>query len=221
MKFYNKVILSALVFIPSISLAELSGNIGYVSDYVYRGIYQEESSASFGVDYESEAGLYVGTWMADVADGIESDFYAGFSGSSGDFNYGLGVTGYYYSDGWDNAYEEANLSLGYGFITLDYADGKYKAPTETSYTVTSITIDTPVGLYITSGSFGADSSGDWTEIGYGVELDSGVGMSIALINSDNLGVTQDNSSAVHINNSAINTTPSNQLVFGVSYGFGL
>ena len=46
-------------------------------------------------------------------------------------------------------------------------------------------------------------------------------MSIALINSDNLGVTQDNSSAVHINNSAINTTPSNQLVFGVSYGFGL
>ena len=100
----------------------------------------------------------------------------------------MGFTGYYYSDGWDNAYEEINLSFGYGFVTLDYADGTYKAPVETKYSVTSLTIETPVGLYITAGSFGKDNSGDWTEIGYGVELDSGVGMSVALISSDNLGV---------------------------------
>ena len=221
MKFYNKIVLTSLALLPTISIAELSGNVGYVSDYVYRGIYQEESSASFGVDYEAENGIYVGTWMADVGDGIESDFYAGFGGSYDDFSYGLGFTGYYYSDGWDNAYEEVNLSFGYGFVTLDYADGTYKAPVETKYSVTSLTIETPVGLYITAGSFGKDNSGDWTEIGYGVELDSGVGMSVALISSDNLGVTQDNATATHINNSNILTTPSNQLVFGVSYGFGL
>lgn len=221
MKFYNKTVLTALALLPTISIAELSGNVGYVSDYVYRGIYQEESSASFGVDYESEDGIYVGTWMADVGDGIESDFYAGFGGSSGDFSYGLGFTGYYYSDGWDNAYEEVNLSFGYGLVTLDYADGTYKAPVETKYSVTSLTIETPVGLYITAGSFGKDNTGDWTEIGYGVELDSGVGMSVSLISSDNLAVTQDNAAATHINNSSISTTPSNQLVFGVSYGFGL
>ena len=48
----NKLIpalaLSTLV-VPATSMAEVSANIGWVSEYLYRGIFQEDSSASAGI----------------------------------------------------------------------------------------------------------------------------------------------------------------------------
>ena len=43
----------------------VSYNIGYMSEYWYRGVYQAESSVSFGADMEMGS-MYIGTWWADV-----------------------------------------------------------------------------------------------------------------------------------------------------------
>ena len=49
--------------VSSVTSADVSYNIGYVSEYYYRGIYQKNSSASAGIDYE-EGGFYAGVWTA-------------------------------------------------------------------------------------------------------------------------------------------------------------
>ena len=60
--------------VTAVASADVSYNVGYVSEYYYRGIYQKNSSASAGIDYE-EGGFYVGAWTADVGDGLEYDLY--------------------------------------------------------------------------------------------------------------------------------------------------
>ena len=45
----------------------ISYNVGYMSEYWYRGAYQAESSMSFGADVEMGS-MYVGMWGADVSD---------------------------------------------------------------------------------------------------------------------------------------------------------
>jgi uncharacterized protein (TIGR02001 family) len=106
--------------VSSVASADVSYNIGYVSEYYYRGIYQKNSSASAGIDYE-EGGFYAGAWTADVGDGLEYDLYAGYGMDIGDLSVGVGFTGYYYTDDWDETYEEVNLSVGYGPVSIGYS----------------------------------------------------------------------------------------------------
>ena len=51
--------------------AELSANVGFASEYFYRGIPQKGSSASGGLDL-AVSKVYLGTWAADVGDGNET-----------------------------------------------------------------------------------------------------------------------------------------------------
>ena len=183
------IILPALALLPAVSMAQWSANVGYVSDYIYRGIFQTESSASAGIDYEGENGFYVGTWGADVGDGIETDLYFGYGGGSGDFSYSVGWTGYYYSDDFDDTYEEFNLSFGYGFVELGFNAGEgggNGAPED--YTFTSLTFNIPGDMYLTYGSHGDDFSGSYLEFGYGFEL-SGFDLGIGLISADGLAAS--------------------------------
>ena len=46
----------------------ISYNIGFASEYWYRGVHQSDASVSFGADYEN-GGFYAGTWWADVGNG--------------------------------------------------------------------------------------------------------------------------------------------------------
>ena len=48
--------------------ADISANIGWNSQYIFRGIFQSKSSAMGGVDLEA-GGFYLGAWGADVDDG--------------------------------------------------------------------------------------------------------------------------------------------------------
>ena len=183
------IILPALALLPAVSMAQWSANVGYVSDYIYRGIFQTESSASAGIDYEGGNGFYVGTWGADVGDGIETDLYFGYGGGSGDFSYSVGWTGYYYSDDFDDTYEEFNLSFGYGFVELGFNAGEWGgngAPED--YTFTSLTFNIPGDMYLTYGSHGDDFSGSYLEFGYGFEL-SGFDLGIGLISADGLAAS--------------------------------
>ena len=63
--------------------AELSANIGYNSQYIFRGIPQKNSSAFGGLDLGA-GGFYLGTWAADVGEGLEIDYYGGYGFEVGD-----------------------------------------------------------------------------------------------------------------------------------------
>lgn len=54
-----------LVTLSSQAQADWTANLGFASEYYYRGIFQESSSANGGLDFES-GGIYAGTWAADV-----------------------------------------------------------------------------------------------------------------------------------------------------------
>ena len=50
-------VLAASTVASSVAMAGASANVGYVSDYVFRGIYQAASSASAGLDYDFGNGV--------------------------------------------------------------------------------------------------------------------------------------------------------------------
>ncbi len=164
-------IVAALLAASGIANAEWSANLGFASDYYFRGIFQKSASASGGIDYESDSGFYAGTWVADVGgdiagDGLEVDVYGGFAGSAGDFSYGIGVTGYYYTGDFDDTYQEINLSAGYGWLTIDAAIGEYDAEGGTlDYQFYSATVEHN-GFWGQYGTFQDDFSGDYVQLGY-------------------------------------------------------
>jgi uncharacterized protein (TIGR02001 family) len=165
--------------------ADWSANVGYASNYFYRGIFQAPSSASGGFDYESN-GFYAGTWAADVDDGLEIDGYFGYNGSVGDdFSYGIGFTGYYYTGDFDDTYQEINLSAAYGIATLEVAVGEYDAPVKQDYTWYSLKLEKN-GFYGRFAGFAQDFAGNYVELGYDfslAEIDLGIK---AILSDDDL-----------------------------------
>lgn len=166
--------------LPAIAMADLSANVGWVSEYIYRGVYQEDSSAYGGIDFESDSGFYAGIWGADVGVGLETDLYFGYSGGGDNFGYSIGWTGYYYTEddpptsaepGFYDTITEINLGVSFGIFALDHAIGEedgWGSPTD--YTFTTITISPEVGPYYSFNTFGDQYSGEYFEIGYGWEL---------------------------------------------------
>lgn len=194
MNTFAKLLTAGLVAATAVpAMADVSANVGYASEYYYRGILQKSSSASAGLDYE-QSGFYAGTWAADVGDGLEYDVYGGYGMEFGDFSVGLGVTGYYYTGEFDDTYEEVNVSAGWKFISVGYSVGTYDnfdGP-ELDYEFLEVTAEYN-GFYATYGEFGDDADGDYIELGYGTEV-GGFDMGIAAIfNSDELSDQADSS----------------------------
>ncbi|MGB5352150.1 MAG: TorF family putative porin [Woeseia sp.] len=176
--------LTPLILLFSLNAAaELSANVGWVSDYYYRGIAQHASSASAGIDFDKD-GFYVGSWAADVGDGLEVDTYFGWGGEIGDVSIGGGFTGYYYTGDFDDTYQELNFSLGYGIASAEVAVGEYDnfaGPTQ-DYTYYALTLEKE-GFYGKYAGFSQDFAGNYLELGYGASLET-LDLSIALILSD-------------------------------------
>lgn len=163
----------------------VSANIGYVSQYHFRGIQQTGGgSASAGLDYEN-GGFYLGTWAADVADGLEVDLYGGYGVElESGLSLGVGVTTYQYTGDFDSAYNEVNLSAGYGMLSVGYSVGKWdgvvgdEAATEGDYSILTVSLEKD-GFSGTFGTYGQDSDGEYFEVAYGTEIggfDVGVGV---------------------------------------------
>ncbi len=168
---------SSAVFTASAS-AELSYNIGWASEYYYRGILQKDSSASAGIDY-TESGFYAGAWTADVGDGLEVDGYFGYGiETETGFTLSAGFTAYYYTGEFDDTYTEVNLNAGYGMFSLEYSVGEWEGfGNEEDYDFLAVTIAGENGLYGTFGSFGDEFDGEYLELGWGTtvsEIDFGI-----------------------------------------------
>ncbi len=182
------VLLLSLLSVTGIANAEWSANVGFASEYHYRGILQKSSSANGGVDYES-GGFYAGTWAADVGDGMEVDLYGGYSADVADVNLSVGFTGYYYTGDFDDTYQEVNLGAAYGLLTLDVAVGQYDnfdGPTQ-DYTYYALTVEKN-GFYGKYGGFSQDADGEYLEVGYGATVaDIDLGVSLIFANDDLVG----------------------------------
>ena len=98
--------------------ADTSANLGFASDYYYRGIFQAPNSVSGGFDFE-KSGLYVGTWAADVKDGLyaltleKAGFYGKYAGFSQAF------AGEYFEAGFSTTIAELDVGIAAIFANSD------------------------------------------------------------------------------------------------------
>ena len=176
---------------PTITQASsMSYNVGYMSDYWYRGVFQSESAVSFGADAEV-GNFYVGTWMADVDQGIEMDVYGGYGFTILGMDSYIGATGYYYSDNFDSDYEEINTGLSYGMISYDYSVGKYKTTTEQDYSWSEVTMSFTDNLSVSYGEWGKDLKGSVTKVNFNKTIhDIDFGVEVGKNDSDTTGAAK-------------------------------
>lgn len=118
------ILFGALGLAPAAAMAELSGNIGAASNYVFRGVSLTNDGAqiSGGLDYGHETGLYAGTWISNIQGSYEVDLYAGYGGEIGNgFSYDVGYLYYAFPDLNDADYGEVYGSLSYEWFTAGIA----------------------------------------------------------------------------------------------------
>ncbi len=176
-------LLVTLLTATSVANADWSANLGFASEYYYRGIFQESTSANGGIDFAT-GGFYVGTWAADVGDGLEVDGYFGYGFDLGEVDLTVGFTGYYYTGDFDDTYQELNLGAEFGLLTLAVAIGAYEnfdGPTQ-NYTFYSLTLEKN-GFYGKFGGFAQDFEGEYFEAGYGTTV-AEVDLALSLIVSN-------------------------------------
>ena len=187
------VALASCAVISTSAFADVSYNIGWASEYYFRGILQKDSSASAGIDFE-ESGFYAGSWTADVGDGLEVDGYFGYGiETDSGFSASIGYTGYFYTGEFDDTYQEGNLNLGYGLFSFEYSAGTWDGfGSKSDYDFASVGIEKD-GFYGKYGTFGKDFDGDYIEVGYGTTIsDIDFGIS-AIFNSKELSDQLDSS----------------------------
>ena len=195
---------------PPASSISVSANAGWVSQYFYRGLLQKTSSASAGLDLGAGP-VSVGTWVADVGDGAEVDFYGSVGGEVEGFSFSVGGIAYLYTGQFDDTYLEANFGAGYGPLSLEFSVGQYDnfGGEKQDYYFVGVTGE-HVGFSGTVGGFGNDFTGIYGEVGYGfsaADLDFSIS---GILNDKDLS---------GLSNGAGEPTSGFTLVFGVGKSF--
>ncbi len=115
----------------------LTGNIGAVSDYRFRGLSQNnlKPAISIGADLAHSSGLYLGTWASQVSDwaagpkgdNLEVDFYGGYKTEVSGVGLDIGAIAYYYpgstkgttgGTSYEANTQEVYLGLAYGIASF-------------------------------------------------------------------------------------------------------
>jgi len=169
-----------------IASAELTGNVGLTSNYIWRGVTQSDDgpAAQGGVDYSHASGFYAGTWLSNVdfgdgtdANEYEHDLYLGYAGEAGAFGYDVGVFHYMYpladdADftelGLSGSYENFSAGVAYTFNSdIQEGSGSMFAEGDLYYFV-SAGFDLPndFGLGLTLGSYAFDEDSAGNELDY-------------------------------------------------------
>jgi uncharacterized protein (TIGR02001 family) len=188
----------------SAAQAEITANAGFMSNYVFRGIEQNDSSAMGGLDFE-KSGFYLGIWGADVGKGIELDYYGGYKFDLGDFSFGVGGTYYDYTDNFDDNYKEINLSATWKWFTINADIGQWDGfGDDQDYQHYAGTFEWK-GFFLKAATFEDDFDGSYYEGGYGTEIGGFDFTGSIIYSDDDLGGTADNTN----------------IVFSISKTFGL
>lgn len=130
--------LAALMANTAAMAGALTGNVGVVSDYLFRGIDQSSvgvtqgggAAVQGGVDYNFDLGAYTGLWVTNnsVGGGNEARVYAGYGANFGLFTLDTGVIYYAYTEDTESLtnpglsrntdYAEVYLGGGVGPLNL-------------------------------------------------------------------------------------------------------
>lgn len=125
----------ALTSLPGFAMADISFNVGGVTDYRYRGISQSRLNPALqgGLDF-SAGGFYLGAWgssikwIKDASGGnasAEIDLYGGYKGElAKGFSYDVGLLTYQYPSNKLNPKAETTelyAAVTYGVTTLKYS----------------------------------------------------------------------------------------------------
>ncbi len=190
--------------------AEVSANAGFVSQYFYRGIFQKASSASAGLDLGLGV-LSLGTWVADVGDGVEIDLFGSVGVDVGEGSLSVGGTAYLYTGEFDDTYLEVNLGAGYGPLSVEFSIGQYEnfGAGTLDYWFAGVTAEHE-GFYGTVAGFGMDFSGNYGEVGYG--------FSAAELDITILGILSDSELSGLLDGNQL-PTPGLTVIFGIGKTF--
>ena len=135
MKMFKKTLIAAAAVstlsfaVAPVAVAEVAASATISSAYLWRGYDLGQGDAALSADIIwSEGGLSAGMWVSsgDAANGTEYDFFAGYGGSVGEFNYSFSYFTYIYPSA-DTNNEAAELqeyvySVGYGPVSLTVYD---------------------------------------------------------------------------------------------------
>lgn len=214
MKMISKKVLASAIATSAIALsalapmanADVSANVGVVSDYYFRGSNLGDAGVYGGVDYEA-GGFYAGTWWIDDAtggnDGIENDWYLGYGGGSDSFSWSVGYARYEYTYTGDFEHE-VSVGLGFGAFSLDLVKGvdEDDGADGTDYTVVSAGLE--FGAFsVTAGSFDPEFGDgyEWGELSVGGDIIEGVSASFNVGKKFESGIDTDGYMYVDISKS--------------------
>ncbi len=253
MKFSKKlsaIAVASVLSVPAMLVtapaqAELSGNIGVVSKYVLRGIYEENDGAAIqgGLDYANDNGFYLGWWGSSLgytyenagnttpytSTGFENDFYGGYSASAGDFSYNVGLIQYYYMSVDDSDLTELVLGAGYGPFSAQaqylLTDGWWGNAGDTYWTFgygtdlpSNFTFDASLGYY----TYNDDDAGN-TEKGWGTTVETSAFRHLNLTLSHPIGDTGADMGITYIvaGDDRGGVSNDDTMTMNISYSFGL
>ena len=114
----------------------ITGNVGFASEYRYRGISQTDGKPAVqgGFDYAHASGFYLGTWASNVtwlsdagnSNSLEWDFYGGYKGGiTDDLTYDVGGLYYYYPGRYASGVTKPDTFEVYGAVTWKFLTAKY------------------------------------------------------------------------------------------------
>ena len=202
-------LLLSLGLAPAMAKADASAYFGMVSDYIFRGFFQEEATGYVGFDFAADNGFYAGTWLGEVGQGIEYDVLFGYGGAAGDLGWDISYGRYMYTDKFDDTYHEINLGLSHSGFSLNLITGEYgNFGPALDYSFVSLGYAFDNGIYATLGSWGTDFDGSYVEVGYGFDF-NGLDLSVSVVGSGDLPVSQE---GVNGDNAQFN------IVFGINKG---
>jgi len=150
---------------------EASANVGFVSEYLFRGVSQTDDTPAVqgGLDLSlnlgAETAIYVGAWGSNVKftdASAEIDYYAGIAGPIGNFGTSFDIGGIYYtypgsanSLNYDFIEAQVGLSQDLGFasigVSLNYSPENFGDSGEAYYP--KLSLDIPVGDYFSIGGY--------------------------------------------------------------------
>lgn len=117
----------------------VTGNLGFVTDYRFRGISQtfKQAAVQGGVDYSHSSGFYLGTWGSNVSglqfnngSGLELDVYGGYKVPAGPVTLDLGAIYYWYPGAYYNGFgpakpkynnTEVYIGASWGWLSAKYS----------------------------------------------------------------------------------------------------
>jgi len=124
---------------PPASPHTITGNVGFFSQYIFRGLNQtdKEPALQGGLDYSHWNGFYLGTWGANISwlrdfgsysagGSLEWDFYGGYKNTIGktDFGYDVGLLYYWYPGTVTSGFVKADTLEIYGALSWKWLSAK-------------------------------------------------------------------------------------------------